>query len=145
MQLRMWSYDLAREQSPTLEHLRTFCRISLDSGYNALGLYMEHRFAYPSAPWAAGSGAVEPPTIKALEKEFPDLQIIPMINLLGHMEGFLYTEQGYRFAEERFKGMQACPSNEEFVAFANALLEETSSDHPTRPRPPPPSMAIRCR
>lgn len=125
MRLRMWSYDLAREQCPTLDHLRLFCRASLESGYNALGLYLEHRFAYRSAPWAAGKWALQPETVRTLQREFPDLQIIPMINLLGHMEGFLYTEQGCGFAEERFKGMQACPSNEEFVQFAHGLLEDT--------------------
>lgn len=125
MQLRMWSYDLAREQTPTLEHLRRLCQMSLNSGYNALGLYMEHRFAYSSAPWAHGKGAVTPDVIRELENEFPDLQIIPMINLLGHMEGFLYTEYGKRFREELFKGMQACPSNPEFVRFAEALVDDT--------------------
>ena len=50
----MWMYDLAREQTPTLDVLDRLCRLSLDAGYNALGLYLEHRFAFPSLPWAAG-------------------------------------------------------------------------------------------
>ena len=51
--LRMWTYDLAREQAPTLEHLDRLCRTTQEAGYDALGLYLEHRFAYASAPWAA--------------------------------------------------------------------------------------------
>lgn len=124
MRLKMWTYDYAREQAPTLDHLRAICRLSLDSGYNALGLYLEHRFAYPSAPWAHGTGALQPETVRTLEKEFPDLQLVPFINLLGHMEGFLYTEQGKKFAEEKFKGLQGCASNDEFVAFVNGLLTD---------------------
>lgn len=100
MPLRMWMYDLAREQTPTLDHWRTLCRLSLDSGYDALGLNLEHWFRYPSAPWAAGRDCLHTETVKILEQEFPDLQIIPFINLLGHFEGFLYTEGGQGFAEE---------------------------------------------
>jgi hypothetical protein len=125
MQLRMWMYDLAREQSPTLDHLRTFCRQSVESGYNALGLYLEHRFAYPSAPWGAGKGALTPEMVRVVEDEFPTLQIIPFINLLGHCEGFLYTEEGHSFAEEPMVGMQACPSNPAFVQFAHKLVKDT--------------------
>ncbi|HEY3781112.1 MAG TPA: family 20 glycosylhydrolase [Fimbriimonadaceae bacterium] len=125
MLLNMWMYDLAREQAPTYDHLQTFCRLSLDSGYNGLGLYLEHRFKYKSAPWIAGTGALEPETIKKLQKEFPELQIIPFINLLGHFEGFLYSEQGHQFAEEPFVGMQACPSNSDFVALAKNLINDT--------------------
>jgi hypothetical protein len=120
----MWTYDLAREQVPSLDHLRTFCRLSLDSGYNALGLYMEHRFAYPSTPWSHGTGAVTPEMVRALRREFPELGLIPFVNLLGHSEGMLYTEEGHRYAEERFKGMQACPSKPEFVEMARGIVED---------------------
>ena len=58
MRLKMWMYDYAREQAPSSDQLRELCRLSLDSGYNALGLYLEHRFAYPSAPWACDEGAL---------------------------------------------------------------------------------------
>lgn len=121
----MWTYDLAREQSPTLDHLRTFCNLTRDSGYNAIGLYMEHRFAYPSTPWAHGRGCVTPEMVQVLQDEFPDIQIIPFINLLGHFEGLLYTEAGHGLAEGRFKGMQACPSKPEFFELANRIVDDT--------------------
>jgi hypothetical protein len=124
MQLRMWSYDLAREQSPSLSVLRELCDLTLRSGYNALGLYLEHRFAYPSAPWAAGQGAIKPETVRSLIEEFPDLQIIPFVNLLGHTEGLIYTSEGTQFAEDRFKGMQSCPSNPACVNFAEKILDD---------------------
>jgi hypothetical protein len=131
MQLRMWTYDLAREQVPTIDHLRRLCDLSLNSGYNAFGLYLEHRFAFPSAPWAHGTGALAPETVQILVLEFPELQIIPLVNLLGHFEGMLYTEEGRRFSEERFGGMQACPSNPEFLRFATGLLKDTIEVFPS--------------
>jgi hypothetical protein len=125
MQLRMWTYDLAREQAPEMDHLRRLLNLTLESGYNAIGLYLEHRFAYPSAPWAQGTGCLTPEMARRLQEEFRELQIVPCINLLGHMEGMLYTEEGCRFAEERFKGMQADPTNPEFVELARSLVRDT--------------------
>jgi len=124
MRLRMWTYDLAREQAPTLDNLRVLAEGTLSAGYNAVGLYMEHRFAYPSTPWAHGAGAVTPEMVRTLQEDFPDLQLIPFLNLLGHMEGFLYTEKGRGLAEERFRGMQACPSNPDVVELANNLITD---------------------
>jgi len=121
----MWTYDLAREQSPTIDHLRRFCDLSLESGYNAIGLYLEHRFAYPSTPWSHGKGCLIPEIVQTLQQEYRTLQIIPFINLLGHFEGFLYTEEGRQYSELLFKGMQACPSKPEFVELANGILDDT--------------------
>lgn len=120
--LRMWTYDLAREQCPTLDHLRLLLQTTKDGGYDSFGLYMEHRFAYPSAPWAAGKGAVTPEMVSTLRRESPEIAIVPFVNLLGHCEGFLYSEEGAEFAEERFKGMQGCPSEPAFREFAMRLL-----------------------
>lgn len=124
MRLRMWTYDLAREQAPTLDHLRRFCNVTLESGYNALGLYLEHRFAYPCAPWSHGKGCVTPEMVQSLQDEFKELKLIPFLNLLGHMEGMLYTEFGRRYAEGKFHGMQACPSRPETTLLALNIIED---------------------
>lgn len=120
----MWMLDIAREQSPSLDHLRAYCRLSQEAGFDAIGLYLEHRFAYPSAPWAHGCGAVTPQMVRQLQSEFPDLQIVPFINLLGHFEGMIYTEEGKRFREELFQGMQACPSKPEFVDLCRGMIDD---------------------
>ncbi|MBX3117823.1 MAG: family 20 glycosylhydrolase [Fimbriimonadaceae bacterium] len=125
MQLRMWSYDLAREQAPTLDHLRDFMRLTEDAGYNAFGLYMEHRFAYPSTPWAHAKGCVTPEMVKTLQEEFPNTPIIPFINLLGHFEGMIYTEHGKRYREALLQGMQACPCSTDFIQLCETLVDET--------------------
>ncbi len=124
MRLKMWTYDLAREQAPTLDHMRRFLDLTREAGFDAIGLYMEHRFAYPSAPWAHGAGCVTPDIVRTLIAEYPDVRIVPFVNLLGHFEGMLYTEDGKRFAEERFLGLQACPSNPEFVKICGKLLDD---------------------
>jgi len=63
--------------------------------------------------------------VTSLRQEFPALQIVPFVNLLGHMEGFLNCEPGRAFRETKFKGMQGCPSNPEFVRFCEGLLDDT--------------------
>lgn len=125
MQLKMWTYDLAREQAPTIDHLYQIASFTQEAGFNALGLYMEHRFAYPSTPWAHGKGCVTPEMIARLRAEFPSLVLIPFINLLGHFEGFLYTETGKQFREELFSGLQASPANPSFVKLCRQIIEDT--------------------
>lgn len=127
MNLKMWSLDLAREQCAYQEHLFKYAAFSLDAGYDALGLYLEHRFAYQCAPWATGKGCLTPQIVQNLRAEFPSLQIIPMINLLGHMEGFLNCSPGENYRESHFGGMQGCPSNQEFITFCDQKLDEILS------------------
>jgi len=121
----MWMYDLAREQTPTLEVLDRLCRLSLDAGYNALGLYLEHRFAFPSLPWAAGKECVTPQMIRHLQREYPTLQLVPFINVLGHVEGLIYSEPGERYANERFKGMQGEPTDPNFMRLCEQMVDDT--------------------
>ncbi|MGE3181267.1 MAG: family 20 glycosylhydrolase, partial [Phycisphaerae bacterium] len=122
-----WMYDIAREQSPRPHVLRDMLRQSLESGYNAVGFYLEHRFAYASAPWAADRGVVTPALVKELQEEFTPqgLRIIPFLNTLGHMEGFVRAEEGRKYAEgSRFGTEQICPSREECVRFAKNLIDD---------------------
>lgn len=120
----MWTYDVAREQSPSLEMLLHLAQLTRDAGYNALGLYLEHRFAYESAPWIAGKGAVTPEMIRTVRQQFPDLELIPFMNLLGHMEGTLYASGGEKFAAERFRGLSADPRHPEFATFCAGLMTD---------------------
>ena len=121
----MWMYDLAREQNADPYFMRRLCQTTLDGGYNALGLYLEHRFAYPSTPWSHGQGVLTPELVRELQAEFPTLQLIPFINLLGHFEGMIYTEEGSQYACERFKGMQADPTNSDFIELCQQIIKDT--------------------
>jgi hypothetical protein len=62
--------------------------------------------------------------IRQLQGEFPELQLIPFVNLLGHFEGMIYTEEGKKFRESRFQGLQACPSNSDFVYLCTGILND---------------------
>ncbi|RMG25972.1 MAG: hypothetical protein D6724_02900 [Armatimonadetes bacterium] len=128
MQFVGWMMDIAREQSPSYEFLEEVASRSLDAGYNVLGLYLEHRFAYPSAPWAADVGALTTKTVQRLTKSFSPkgLRVIPFLNTLGHMEGFIRAEGGQQYAEgETTRGSaQICPSNKEAVKFVRGLVSD---------------------
>lgn len=129
MKIRAWTYDIAREQSPSLTLLRDLADRSLAAGYNLLGLYLEHRFAYPSASFAAGPGCVSPEMARTLCAEYRPrgLRIVPFLNSLGHMEGFIRAEGGQWLAEGPAPGrlsLQICPSRPECVEFVRGLLAD---------------------
>lgn len=120
-----WMYDIAREQAPREAWLHGVLRRSLGAGYGAVGLYLEHRFAYRSAPWVVGAGSMTPDTVQRLSRapELSGLRVIPFLNTLGHMEGFLRSEAGRRMAESPGEGSaQICPGRAECVEFAWGLV-----------------------
>ncbi|MBI5865672.1 MAG: family 20 glycosylhydrolase [Planctomycetes bacterium] len=122
-----WMLDVARDQSPSPARLHQLCERSLAAGYNAFGLYFEHRYAYPSAPFAAGPGALTPACVRELVKTFTPrgLRVIPFLNTLGHMEGFIRSEGGQHLAEsDNIWSLQLCPSRRECVEFARGLIAD---------------------
>jgi len=134
-----WSYDIAREQSPREDELREMLRRSAAAGYNAIGLYLEHRFAYRSAPWAVGPGCLTPDAVRRLLKAAggagpfgpsgtaaSPMRVIPFLNTLGHVEGFIRSQGGQWLAEGRavFGGEQMCATRPECVAFVRDLIAD---------------------
>lgn len=120
--------DLAREQCPTQEHLSVYAETAEKAGFDALGLYLEHRYAFRCTPWAHGVGVVTPAMVRQLQDDFPNLQIIPFINLLGHWEGFLYTEEGKKHRAELLKGLQASASSPGFMELCEQMVDEVIQD-----------------
>ncbi|MES1227413.1 MAG: family 20 glycosylhydrolase [Armatimonadota bacterium] len=125
MQHRIWMVDVAREQCLTRDHLFRFAQVAQEANFTGLGLYLEHRFAYPRTPWVQGKGCLTPESVRDLQSEFPSLQIIPFVNVLSHVEGFIYTEEGRQFHEQLFKGMQACPCDPGFQQLARDIIDDT--------------------
>lgn len=118
-------YDIAREQSPTESGVREMLARSQKAGYNAVAFYLEHRFAYNSAPWAADTGCLTPELARKMQAEFPKMRVIPFLNTLGHMEGFIRSEGGQWLAEGPSAGsQQMCPSRPECVDFARKLVSD---------------------
>lgn len=132
MELIGWMYDIAREQSPRPGQLGQMLRRSGSAGYNAVGLYLEHRFAYDSAPWAAAPGCLTPDAVRGLihgSGSGPDAslpRLIPFLNTLGHMEGFIRSQGGQWLAEGEcgFGGEQMCASRRECIEFARGLVAD---------------------
>ena len=128
MQFIGWMYDIAREQAPSEDRLREILGRSKAAGYTAVGLYLEHRFAYPSAPWAAGPGCLTPDVVRRLRAEAVStgLRVVPFLNTLGHMEGFIRSEGGQWLAEAPGgETLQTCPSRPE-CAMATACRNRGS-------------------
>ncbi len=126
MQVKIWLYDLAREQSPTATQLLERSRAAAANGYDAVGLYLEHRFAYPSTPWAHGDGILTPQMVRDLRAALPDgPRLIPFLNVLGHTEGFVRTRGGAHLAEgpARFSA-SICPSHPAAQQFARMLIAD---------------------
>lgn len=127
MNLVGWTLDIARDQSLRAEALHAICERSRVAGYNAIGLYLEHRYAYPSAPFAAGPGALTPAVARELvTRHTPGgLRVIPFLNTLGHMEGFIRSQGGQYLAEgDNVWSLQLCPSRPECVEFAQGLVAD---------------------
>lgn len=122
-----WMYDIAREQSPSESFLLDLFERSAGAGFGAIGLYLEHRFAYPSAPWAAGPGCLTPEMAARLSRAARErgVRLIPFLNTLGHMEGFIRAEGGQWLAEAPGRGvLQSCPSRPECREFASNLVAD---------------------
>lgn len=120
-----WMMDVARDQSPHEDWLHLTLARSAAAGYGAVGLYLEHRFAYPSAPWAAGPGALAPTVARGLVEKHRGIRVIPFLNSLGHMEGFIRAADGEWLAESsNFWSLQTCPSRPECAAFVRGLVAD---------------------
>lgn len=127
MQFNGWMLDIAREQSPREETLLDLLERSAAVGYGAVGLYFEHRYAYPSAPWAAASGAVTPEMAARLvaRAKQKQLRLIPFLNTLGHLEGFIRSEGGQWLAEGPGQySLQICATRPECIQFARDLVAD---------------------
>ena len=125
MQFIGWMVDLARDQCPDYALLDEICSRSQAAGYNALGLYLEHRFAYASAPWAAAPGCLTPDVVGRLNAKYTPkgFRIVPFLNVLGHVEGFIRAEGGRTLSEGRTThAEQMCPSRPENVEFVRGLV-----------------------
>jgi hypothetical protein len=122
-----WSYDIAREQSPDEQSLKALVDRSAAAGYNALGLYLEHRFAWRAAPWVVTPGCLTPDVMGRVIEHARGrgVRVIPFLNTLGHMEGFLRAEGGQALAETpRGAQLQLCPSRHECAEFVRHLVDD---------------------
>ena len=100
---------------------------------NALYLYLESFFDFPSLPHSAGPGAMTPADARDLQAwcRAHGMTLIPMLNLLGHAQEILY-QQRYRHLAEYGPGMDPrtagganyCPSSREARRLCALMLND---------------------
>lgn len=140
-ELRCVQLDLARQKENT-GFIRQFIDFAAEYGYNALLFYLEGRIRTRSFPWPAPAEGYDPKDIAELVAyaAAKDMQVIPAVSTLGHVEQFLRHHSLEHLAElreghcGRFSNakMVFCPSLSETYDFLRAYLSEVCALFPSR-------------
>jgi hypothetical protein len=141
LKLRVIQLDLAR-QMETLEYIRTYIDFAAGNGYNALGLYLEGRIRTKSFPYPAEDESYSPGEMREIVKYAAErnLELIPVISFLGHVEMFLKYKELEHLAElrgdakGRFVDLKTvfCPSVKETRTFIEKYISEIIDIFPSR-------------
>ena len=112
--------DISRGQRPTIENFKKFIRFLSRTKQNMHVLYLEDTFHFKSHPnIGKNRGRLEPEDIKEIQDYAKEwfVNIIPGVELLGHMENILLDPEYWEYAE--FPGAQCIdttnPKTKEFV------------------------------
>jgi len=132
LELRIFHYDLAREQSFRRPFYERLVVQLADSGYTHLMLYLEHRFRFPSLdPWAPAD--VMSPEDGQWLVTFAStygIEIIPQVNCLGHTEGFMPNEKLAELREGNHD--QFCPSHPRTLPTVLDMVDDLLAIFPCR-------------
>ncbi len=98
---------------------------------NRLYLYLEAAFQYPSCPWAATPEPMTPEDARRLVAQAAALgiEVIPIVNTLGHMEKFLTHPRLKGLAEEG-TDYAVCPTHPQTRPFILGLLKDLAEVFP---------------
>ncbi|MFA7230010.1 MAG: family 20 glycosylhydrolase, partial [Victivallaceae bacterium] len=141
-QLRGVQLDLAR-QMERLDFIFEFIDFIADAGYNTLVLYLEGRIKTQSFPYPAEGEYYTPEEMKSVVvyAAKKNIDVIPVVSVLGHAELFLKHEELTHLAEIRGDAKSAfggsinhvfCPSLPETVDFIKAYLSDIAAIFPSR-------------
>ena len=139
--MRAVQLDLAR-QIETIEFIKEFIDFAKSFNYNTIFLYIEARVKTKSFPYPPKKEAYSPEEMKIIVDyaQSKEIDLIPIVGLLGHAELFLKYPQMKQIAELRdgvtgclgFAGMNIfCPSKEETYTFIENYLTELSEIFPS--------------
>ncbi|MHB9023390.1 MAG: family 20 glycosylhydrolase [Armatimonadota bacterium] len=121
-------FDLAREMEYRPAHLKRVVELLAYLKMNTLHLYLENKFAYPSAPGVAPPNVMTP----AQARELCDyaalfgITVIPQVNTLGHMEHFLHGEYE-ALREDPANSYNLCPTHPQARPFLAGLIADVAA------------------
>jgi hypothetical protein len=133
-EFRAVQLDLAR-QMETLDTIRHFIDVAKQFGFNAVALYLEGRVRTKTFPWPTPEESYTPGQMREIVAYATQQQmdVIPIVSTLGHVELFLRHEPVHPLAELRDGGVGRmgthrlnafCPSLEETYRFLEDYVTE---------------------
>lgn len=115
---RYFLFDYARGRTLIKNETRILFDVLKRAGYNGVGLHLEGFFETKHYPGVIREGYLtikDAKWFRSLAKEY-DMEVMPIINLLAHVESFVYYQ-------ERFADMRKADSKSQFNLFDPRLEE----------------------
>ena len=139
--IRAVQLDLAR-QMETIDFIKSFIDFIAGNGYNTLALYLEGRIKTRSFPYQPDNESYTPEQMIDIVRYagMNNIEVIPVVSVLGHAELFLKYSELENLAETRggFKGRFGssskhvfCPSQNATYQFLEKYLAEISEIFPS--------------
>ena len=139
--IRAVQLDLAR-QMETIDFIKSFIDFIAGNGYNTLALYLEGRIKTRSFPYQPDNESYTPEPMRDVVRYagMNNIEVIPVVSVLGHAELFLKYSELENLAETRcgFKGRFGssskhvfCPSQNATYQFLEKYLTEISEIFPS--------------
>jgi len=123
---RMVQYDIAREQTVRMPYLKRVIRRLASLKINEVMLYLEYRYRWTRHPAFGPPDTLTAGDARELT-EFANrycVDLIPQVNVLGHVEGFLRHETYARLREVPDNPYQLCPTDPKSFELFRELIEE---------------------
>ena len=126
---RMVHYDLAREQTCNMQHLKHVIDVLSDHKVNMLHLYFENRFQFDKHPKVSPPGVMTGDQARELDDYARTrfVELVPEVNCLAHLRHALSVEGYKHLAEDPDHPYEICTQNPEAVAFIEDLVRETAA------------------
>jgi len=117
--------------TPNLATLKEFIERAARAKYNAVLVEYEDRFPYKCLPDVRGPYALTPETLKEFlgHAAIHGLEIIPLVQTLGHWEFILRHEKYRSFAEVPAQPQMLCPASAGGVKLCKEMVGEILEAH----------------
>ncbi len=125
---RMVHYDLARENTCSVEHLKHVIDVLSDHKVSMLHLYLENHFQFEKHPKASPPGAMTPRQARELDDYARTrfVELVPEVNCLAHLNDALAVDEYKHLAEDPQKPYEICTQNPAAIAFVEDLVREVA-------------------